>query len=153
MIRVSLGESPAQSSHLIHVLLHHNTLQRPYLTDSPPTRRYPSLKQPSTKDQPILFIPILNYTKQILHNNLRKILFSLYIIDTQHLDQLCKSPINRRPNRLDHLPEVNSSNSTLRNSLSGELELLVHILIRSGGTEAVKSELLVRVFLPSLWFR
>ncbi|ROV88950.1 hypothetical protein VPNG_10195 [Cytospora leucostoma] len=47
------------------------------------------------------------------------------------------------------LPEVDSLACALGNTLGGELELLVDVLVRSGGTEAVQAELLVRVALPA----
>lgn len=47
------------------------------------------------------------------------------------------------------LVEVNGGKSALANTVRSELELLVHLLVRSRGTEAVEAELLVRVALPA----
>lgn len=47
------------------------------------------------------------------------------------------------------LVEVDGGKSTLGDTLGGELELGVHLLVGTGGTEAVQTELLVGVALPT----
>lgn len=64
---------------------------------------------------------------------------------------MSKSPVDRAPDGSDLLPEFDGCNSTLRDSLGSEFEFSVHVLVRSGSTEAVETELLVRVLLPSLF--
>lgn len=66
------------------------------------------------------------------------------------LDELRESPIDRRPDRGNFLPEINRSQRTLRDTCSGELKPGIDVLVGAGGTKAVETELLVRVFLPSL---
>lgn len=64
------------------------------------------------------------------------------------LQNLLESTVDRRAHRVT-LVEVNGGKSTLANALRSELELLVHLLVRSRGTETVETELLVRVALPA----
>lgn len=64
---------------------------------------------------------------------------------------MSKSPVDRASDGGDLLPEFDGCNSTLRDSLGSEFEFSVHVLVRSGSTEAVETELLVRILLPSLF--
>lgn len=66
------------------------------------------------------------------------------------LDKLRKSPIDRGPDWGNFLPEINRSQRTLRDTCSGELKPGIDVFVGAGGTKAVETELLVRVFFPSL---
>lgn len=67
-----------------------------------------------------------------------------------HLDELRKSPVDRRPDWGNVIPEIDRSQCTLRDAFGGELEPGIDILVGAGSAEAVEAELLMRVFLPSL---
>jgi hypothetical protein len=66
-----------------------------------------------------------------------------------NLNDLGESAVDWRADWGNLLPEVDGSNGTLGNSLWGELELLVDLLVWTGSTESVETELLMRVLLPS----
>ena len=69
-------------------------------------------------------------------------------MDITSLKNLLESTVNRRAHALA-LVELNGGDGPLADTLRGELELLVDLLVRSRSTEAVETELLVRVALPS----
>src|SRR4051794_12719810 len=58
---------------------------------------------------------------------------------TNSLYNLSESTVKWRSNWLDVLPEVNGSLSTLGNTLWGEFELLVDILVWARSTESVET--------------
>lgn len=64
------------------------------------------------------------------------------------LQNLLESTVDGRAHG-NALVEVDGGKSTLGDTLGGELELGVHLLVGTGSTEAVQAELLVRVALPT----
>jgi hypothetical protein len=70
-------------------------------------------------------------------------------VRAKSLDELLESAVDGRAQGLDVLVEVDGELGALGDALGGELELLVHLLVGAGSTEAVETELLVRVLLPS----
>lgn len=65
------------------------------------------------------------------------------------LDELLESTVDGRADIGHVLVELDGGNSTLADTLWGEFELLVNILICTTSTESVETELLVGVPLPT----
>jgi hypothetical protein len=84
-----------------------------------------------------------------------------------HLDELLESSVERRADVGDVLPEIDSGKSALRYSFRGEFKLLqwcqycsnisnrgcksylVNILVSTGSTKSVKTELFVSISFPA----
>lgn len=118
--------SPLESTHI--------TLQRRKKSKAKKARRIWSSRS-QQKNTPAVLI----YSIHLSHNSLVYFLYPKAACSLD-LDDVLESTVDRAPDRLNLLPEVDRGDGTLADALRSELKLRIHLLVRARGTEAVETE-------------